>query len=397
MDLDDENTFCKEAQLTSAMLFDGAEFAETSTVKKGLVLELLHIQKSAKAPWSQFTQWLESLFHTQNVSINAVRKAVTHLHEKKLKIQKDPARKSEVNQLLQEPFSLPQSQECTLPRMTEPAVRKKRSPLQPVVVQQALSTVNRELASELEQAKAECIKKDQQLEHAQRKLSEYNPHNIRRRLNRRDIKIAQQKENIKQLEKDIKLAQKVGAKQAQSQLRYHKMKHIALQLKEDTPCESCIELEAENERLKQEIIELKDANAHLMDCVRSHEPTKLETYKDGKYTDEVRMCVMELSSRNVGIMQIEPVVRSVLKLCKVDCEWFPKHTQINEMIIESRSLAHVQLADVLTHCENNTLHSDGTSKFGHKYTSFQATTTEGSYSLGIQVCLKNSLFPVSSK
>ena len=84
MDLDDENTFCKEAQLTSAMLFDGAEFAETSTVKKGLVLELLHIQKSAKAPWSQFTQWLESLFHTQNVSINAVRKAVTHLHEKKL-------------------------------------------------------------------------------------------------------------------------------------------------------------------------------------------------------------------------------------------------------------------------------------------------------------------------
>ena len=184
MDLDDNNTFCKEAQLTSAMLFDGAEFTETSTVK-WLVLDLLHIQKSAKAPWSQFTQWLESLFHTQNVSINAVRKAVTHLHEKKLKIQKDPARKSEVIQLLQEPFSLTQSQECTLPRMTESVVRKKRSPLQPVIVQQALSIVNRGLASELEQAKAECIKKDQQLKHAQRKLSEYNPHNVRRWLNRR--------------------------------------------------------------------------------------------------------------------------------------------------------------------------------------------------------------------
>ena len=34
---------------------------------------------------------------------------------------------------------------------------EKRSPLQPVVVQQALSTVNKELASELEQAKAEYI------------------------------------------------------------------------------------------------------------------------------------------------------------------------------------------------------------------------------------------------
>ena len=146
----------------------------------------------------------ESLFHIQNVSIHAV----TRLHEQKLKIQKDPARKSDVNHLLQEPFSLPQSQECILPRMEEPAVRKKRSPLQPVLVQQALSTVNKELASELEQAKAECIKRDQQLKHAQKKLGEYNPCNIQRRLNRKDLKIAQQKENIKQLEKDVKSAQK---------------------------------------------------------------------------------------------------------------------------------------------------------------------------------------------
>ena len=70
----------------------------------------------------------------------------------------------------------------------------------------------------------------------------------------------------------------------------------------------------------------------------------------------------------------------------MDCERFPKHTQISEMIIESQSLAYVQLADVLTQTEYNTLHTDGTSKFGHKYTSFQATTTEGSYSLGMQVC-----------
>ena len=51
MDLD-KNT-CKEAQLTSAMLFDGAEFTEARIVKKGL--ELLHIQKTAMVPWSQFT------------------------------------------------------------------------------------------------------------------------------------------------------------------------------------------------------------------------------------------------------------------------------------------------------------------------------------------------------
>ena len=110
------------------------------------------------------------------------------------------------------------------------------------------------------------------------------------------------------------------------------------------PCECCDELEEENTRLKKELIELKDANAHLLDCVRSNESRKLITFEDGKYTDDTRICVMELLSKNVGIMQVEPVVRSVLKLCKIDCEQFPKHTQINGMLIESRSLAHVQLA-----------------------------------------------------
>ena len=184
MDLDDKNIFCKEAQLTAAMLFDGAEFTEPRIVKIGLVLELLHIQKTAMVPWSQFTQWIEKLFHTENVNIHAVRQVVTRLHEQKLKLQKDPARKSEVIHLLEEPFSLPQSQKYTLPHKAEPAVRK-RSPLQPIIVQ-ALHTVNKELASELQHAKAECITKDQQLKQAQKKLSEYNPHNLRRRLNRKD-------------------------------------------------------------------------------------------------------------------------------------------------------------------------------------------------------------------
>ena len=70
MDLDDRYIFCKDAQLTSAMLFDGADFTEgVSVVKKGLVLELLQIQKSATAPWSQFTLWIEKLFQVENVSV----------------------------------------------------------------------------------------------------------------------------------------------------------------------------------------------------------------------------------------------------------------------------------------------------------------------------------------
>lgn len=88
MDLDDRYIFCQDAQLTSAMLFDGADFTAVSVVKKGLVLELLQIQKSATAPWSQLTSWIEKLFQVENVSINALRKAVTDLHSKKQKNSK---------------------------------------------------------------------------------------------------------------------------------------------------------------------------------------------------------------------------------------------------------------------------------------------------------------------
>jgi hypothetical protein len=54
------------------------------------------------------------------------------------------------------------------------------------------------------------------------------------------------------------------------------------------------------------------------------------------------------------------------------------------MRIESRVLAKTQLTEVLT-SSNNTLHSDGTSKFGHKFQSYQVNTEDGSISLGLEV------------
>ena len=76
---------------------------------------------------------------------------------------------------------------------------------------------------------------------------------------------------------------------------------------------------------------------------------------------------MELLSYNVAELKIEPVIRSVLKLLSIECDKLPKRTTINEILIESRALAKTQLTDALTSNSNNTLHSDGTTKFGHKY------------------------------
>ena len=219
------------------------------------------------------------------------------------------------------------------------------------------------------------------------KLSEFKPHNVGRRLQRKDLKIAEQKENIRKLEKEVKESHRASIKRIQSRANYYKKKCVDMQeYEEEEICQHCHELEQENTELKQQILDLKEANAQLLDEVNQLQTSKITvTYKDGKYTDDVRICVMELLSRNVGIKQVEPVIRAVMQLCKVKCDRLPQHTTIDDMLIESRSLCQIQLAEALTDSTYNTLHSDGTSKFGHKYTGFQVSTLEGSLSLGLQV------------
>ena len=53
------------------------------------------------------------------------------------------------------------------------------------------------------------------------------------------------------------------------------------------------------------------------------------------------------------------------------------------MRVEGRSVSHIQLAETLGCTSNLTLHSDGTTKFGTKYGSYQVSTDILSYSLGL--------------
>ena len=49
---------------------------------------------------------------------------------------------------------------------------------------------------------------------------------------------------------------------------------------------------------------------------------------------------MELLSYNVGILNVSPIIQSVLHLAGLDYDKLPERTTINEILIESRSLAH---------------------------------------------------------
>jgi len=70
-------------------------------------------------------------------------------------------------------------------------------------------------------------------------------------------------------------------------------------------------------------------NASLLDEIhelkqRVSEGKVLETYKDGMYTNELCLCIMEILSLSVG-----KAITSVLQLAGVQCGRLPKCTAIS--------------------------------------------------------------------
>ena len=223
---------------------------------------------------------------------------------------------------------------------------------------------------------------DKQLCKQKEILEQYKPHNVRRRIQQRDTKISEQQAYINQQAQELKRRDQQEAKKAREQIRYYKQKCKQVQLQNQSECEHCKEMEEQLLKLKSMNIELMEANATLHDEIATLKSRKLESCVDGKYTDSMRVCIMDILSRNVGMKQVEPVIQAVLRLVGVECDHLPKHTTISDMLLESRALSQVQLAQTLANTEYNTLHSDGTTKYGQKYCGYQVSTAEMSLTLG---------------
>ena len=68
-------------------------------------------------------------------------------------------------------------------------------------------------------------------------------------------------------------------------------------------------------------------------------------------------CCMKLMNHNVSIRNVDACIRAVLDLVGRDVSQLPKKSTIANMMVEARSLAHLQLADELPKQSDNTLHS----------------------------------------
>ena len=138
---------------------------------------------------------------------------------------------------------------------------------------------------------------------------------------------------------------------------------------EPEPCCSCGDKEVQIDELKEALDTLALDKICALDA--------------GSYSYKVRECCMELLSHNVSIRNVEQCIRAVLDLVGKDIDKLPKKSTLASMALEARSLAHLQIAEELPLCSTNTLHSDGTTKFGQKYGGLQVTSQNSSYTLCI--------------
>ena len=70
------------------------------------------------------------------------------------------------------------------------------------------------------------------------------------------------------------------------------------------------------------------------------------TFENGRYTDDVRVTCLDLLSRNVGIQNVEPIIRSVSSnIFKAELGRLPGTSKWAEMLVEARTVSHLQLAE----------------------------------------------------
>ena len=110
----------------------------------------------------------------------------------------------------------------------------------------------------------------------------------------------------------------------------------------------------------------------------------ISTFEHGKYTDDVRACVYELLCLNVGIRNVALTIRCVLKnVAHKSVLRLPSYGLTCQMMVESLAVVQAQLGDSLSnYC---TLQTDGTTKFGDHYATYDISTFDSTtYSLGMR-------------
>ena len=378
--------YCHKIGLTTENFNAGKHACQVADIQRGVIYELSCMRKRLSIPWVVFFENVESLTDSRfNVSFSCFKVMVGRLEKKRAELARNK-RHEELEIYMSEPFCSQVSQpnvDIEIPNVTkaEKDLAKERK-------------INEELHS---------------------KLSQLSIRNVNKRIKRRDEKLAKSQSQIDGMEKEIKvqgkvidkletqletshakvhsLRQRVYRSNAQSDEMTSQSLAFEDELREsDSKYSSKVsELEHKIQVLADEVDIARHERDIILERLSELESNIVHIKSGQKFADGVRQCCIELLSMNVATKQVEPVIRSVLKnIASIDVEALPRQSTLTGMLAEMKCLAYQQISDEICQEENLTLHSDGTSKFGEHYESYQISTEKGVYSLGLCEMLTGS-------
>ena len=136
--------------------------------------------------------------------------------------------------------------------------------------------------------------------------------------------------------------------------------------------------------LNQQIRALENEKFMLNEKIDTFLSREICCFEKGRYKDVIRMVYEDILMMGVSTRNVERVIRLVLeKVAGIKVDRLPSECFARYMLVEARGLAQYQIAfELVDNCSDMTLHSDGTSKKGLSYLTFDGKTNDGRLCLG---------------
>lgn len=358
---------CAKYRLTSQDILAG-HIKEIPFVTNQLIIELLKFKDATpNCSYKMLLNWLKMIYGSRwpqenSPTLAAVTKSIERLKAQHfiLKKKRDcQAKQVELSHFLQEVYTLPKLGYC------KGKVCHFSPPKEAMV-----PTVDHS---------------SQKIMDLRKKLYAVT-RNTGKRLKRQELTIRDQKKIIKEHGKKLT---HTSAQLSLLRKRLDAVNHRATYWKQQAG-EMQEYYSTQNKQLQGEIKSLKEKvnslDLELSETIESTIDTTIKTFEGGKYTDDVRACVYELLSLNVGVRNVAPVIRCVLSsLAHKSVDRLPSYGLTCQMILESLAVVQAQLGEALSETPGyTTLQSDGTTKYGQHYTALDVKDSSTTYSLGLR-------------
>ena len=208
-------------------------------------------------------------------------------------------------------------------------------------------------------------------------LTHYGARNVGKRERRKQEKIKKMENLLLELQGKLEKADKKvsslkkNANAEKSKTIYYKKKVLQLNS----------ELTQASNNLKY----FENLSVELQEEINNIDKNYICTFKNGKYTDEIRSVYYEMLQSNVSVARCGQLLKTILKkMVNVDLDKVPQKSLAATMLVEIEALSKMQVFEEIEKGDQNILHIDGTKYNFEEIGGFQVSTGSGSYTLGLE-------------